>query len=205
MGDSSAPGYLLPSEVPAPLIGQSLMQFLQQVVVGNTGMPGPTVVPRWQAEPPNLPPQFTAWAAIGIARRTADTFAFRGHVCQNTDVPPGPGFDDFQRTETIYLLCSFYDTGIDGQADALAVLLRDNLQIPDNRAPLLANEMGLVEVTEMVSLPSLTKQRWLYRVDETVVIRRRIRRSYPILNLTSFGVLLNTSIPSTVVITPPRS
>lgn len=205
MGDSSTPGYInpLPAPAPQPLEGQPLTDFLQQVVAGVTGMPGPSVLPRWQAEPPTVPATFTAWAAVGITRRQADTFAYVVH-----DSPGGndPGHDELQRDELIHLLCSFYDTGSGGQADNNAALLRDGLQIEQNRAILKANNIGLVSVEDAVILPTLMKQRWLYRVDHNIVLRARIQRFYPVLDLLAFSTItLNTSIPSTVPVHPHGS
>lgn len=212
--DSTAPGYLapLPAPMPVPLVGQSLNEFLQQVVQGITGLPGNLIIPRWQTEPPVIPNAFTAWCAIGITRRRADVFAYVGHVCQNAI--GGNGYDDFQLTEEIELTCSFYDTGVNGLADYYAYLLRDGIQIEQNHAILRQNEMGFVECTELIPIPSLTKERWLYRVDETLIIRRRDRRSYPVLNLKSFSsptspveLLVNAGYPApeTIIINPPRS
>lgn len=204
MSDSSAAGYLAPNPAPAPqpLEGQDLSTFLQQVVAGVTGMPGPSILPRWQAEPPTIPSTFTAWAAVGITRRSADTFAW----VQHQSVAGTNGYDELQRDELIYLLCSFYDTGSGGQADTNASLLRDGLQIEQNRAILKVNNIGLVGVEDAIILPTLIKQRWLYRVDHNVVFRRRIQRSYPVLDLLAFStVVLNTSIPSTVPIHPHGS
>lgn len=183
MTNTSATGGPLlpnPSPAPAPLEGKALLTFLQNFVVGITGMPGAMVRPRWQSEPPNIPQDGNAWAAIGIMRRPSDDWPFIGHVT-NTANPQGA--DQLQRHESLYLLASFYDDGVSGMADFYASLLRDGLAIDQNREILQTNGMGLIDCEEMLSVPSLIKVRWLYRVDLPFGIRRAIVREYPVLNV----------------------
>src|ERR1700694_2060232 len=127
MTDSSTGGYLIPSAAPAPLEGQALLDFLQGVIVGITGLAGTMVRPVWQSGPPNIPDAGTAWCAFRITTRPSSTFP---HVKHD---PAGQGADALQRHEALHVLCSFYDLGSGGQADGLAALLRDGLSIPQNR------------------------------------------------------------------------
>jgi hypothetical protein len=182
--DSASGGPLASAGAPAPLEGQALNDFLQQWIVGITGLDGTMVRPRWQAEPANIPDSGVAWAALGITTRSAD--AFPAVVHDGT----GEGTDQLQRHEQLTVLCSFYDTGVNGQADKLATLLRDGTAIAQNREILTIAGMNLVSVGEAIAVPSLLKQTWLYRVDLPVVIRRIILRSYAVLNVESaVGVL----------------
>jgi hypothetical protein len=169
-------GYLAPEATPAPLEGQELLRFLQQYVVGITGLDGELVRPRWQPEPPNIPNAGVAWAAIGVSMRVADTFPFVGSV----DRPVGLGSVQMQNHEVLSMLCSFYDLGAAGLADSYASRLRDGVQIAQNREPLFNAGMGLVDVSDMIPVPVLLKMRWLYRVDLTVRIRRVVVREYPV-------------------------
>lgn len=183
---SATGGYLAPEASPAPLEGQDLNRFLQQVVVGVTGLSGTLVRPRWQAVPPNLPAAATVWAAVGVLSRPSDTFP---HVLHDPDVL---GADVLTRNETLNLQVSFYDTGTNGQADKFCAILRDGLVIAQNREVLGLNGMVLNSTGDPQPVPALLKQRWLYRVDLPVVIVREVRRVYPILNLASFvGTLVN--------------
>ena len=51
--------------------------------------------------------------------------------------------------------------------------------------------MGIVETGDLLTVPSLLKERWLYQVDFPVVIRREIQRTYTVLNvLSSQGTLV---------------
>ena len=180
--DSSTGGPLSPAASPAPLEGAALNTFLQNWLVGITGLPGSMVRPRWQAEPPNIPDAGTAWAAIGITDRKADAYPYIGHD------PTGNGADDLQRHETLDLLASFYDLSADGQADYYAALLRDGMAIAQNRETLEVAGFNVLDVGDMTVVPSLLKSRWLYRVDLSFRLRRAIVRTYPVLNVES-GVI----------------
>lgn len=181
MSDTSATGGPLAPEVPTPpLEGQSLNRFFQTWVVALTGLDGTVVRPRWQPEPSNIPAAGEAWCAIGITRTIADTYPY---------VEGG----NLQRHEDITLLLSFYDLGTDGQAQYYAALFRDGASIPQNLEVLQVAGMGMVSVGELVQAPVLIKQRWLYRVDVTMVIRRAVTRTYQILDVAAFDGELITS------------
>jgi hypothetical protein len=186
MTDSSTGGYLIPSAAPAPLEGQALLDFLQGVIVGITGLDGTLVRPYFQGEPPNMPDEGTAWCAFRIAARPSDKFAYLKH---NAD---GQGADALQRHETLHVLCSFYDLGSGGLADGFASLLRDGLSIAQNREALTLHNMGLAWTGEIIPVPVIVKTRWLYRVDLEVVIRRQIDRVYPVLTVLSAQTTLVT-------------
>jgi hypothetical protein len=179
--NSSTGGPLAPNSPPAPqpLEGQALLDFLQGVFVGILGIDGSMVRPRWQPEPPNIPTAGTAWVSFGVTSRPSDTYPFIGQIAGLDNA------DQLQRHEQLTVLLSFYDLGSGGQADALAATLRDGLAVPQNREILQNNLMGMTEVGEPIAVPSLLKQRWLYRVDMTVIIAREIVREYPVLPLQS--------------------
>lgn len=189
--DSSTGGYLTPATSPAPLEGQALNRFLQQVWVGITGLDGTLIRPRWQAEPPAIPPFGTDWMAFGITRRKGDTFTSTIHD------PTGNGNDSVYRQEMLDILCTFYGP----DADNYASLLREGLFVAQNREVLQLNNFGLVEVGEAVAVPEIIKDRWTYRVDMRVTLRRSILRTYPVLNILSAEGTVDTdpyTIPFTV-------
>jgi hypothetical protein len=192
--DSSTGGYLSPAASPAPLEGQALNRFLQGIVVGITGLPGNMVRPRWQAEPPNIPAFGVDWAAIGIIDRKADTFASQIHS------PTGNGSDTVYRQEILEVLCSFYGP----DADQYASYLREGLSVSQNRETLQQNAFGLIDVGDVKTVPDFVKERWIYRVDVTIRFRRAIEYVYPVLNILSSGITLETdessynNIPITV-------
>jgi|SRR5215472_515192 len=192
MPDSSTPGFLAPAATPAPLEGQGLNRFLQQWVVGITGLAGNLVRPRWQAEPPVIPDAATAWCAIGVTDRVSDTYPYIEHDGD------GNGSDTIQRHETMTVLASFFDTGVSGLADSFAEIFREGAMIPQNLEALLLADMGIVETGEATAVPSLLKERWLYQVDIRVMIRREIQRTYNVLNILSEqGTLVTDTLPAT--------
>lgn len=181
--DSSTAGYLLPDpNGPQPLEGDPFVEFMQAIVVGITGLDGSKVRPRWQTNVPNLPLANENWAAIGAVRTIPDTFAVELHD------PDDEGTSELQRHEVIELLASFYGP----LADAYAALLRDGLQIAQNREVFQLNAVALVDTGEAITAPILTKNVWQNRVDIRITVRRQVRRVYRVFNLLSAnGVIHN--------------
>lgn len=183
---SSTGGYLSPAPAPAPLEGKALLRFFQQIIVGISGMDGTLVRPFWQAEPPNVPEQGTAWCAFKIARRPSDEYAFIGRL----PYLPEDGNDHLQRHEELNISTTFYDTGsvgvtpsgqnTDSLADYFSALFRDGLSVPQNREPLFLAGMGLTKIGDCISIPEKLKQRWQYRVDFEFAVNRQIDRVYPV-------------------------
>ena len=163
----------------SPLEGLDLNRFFQQWFVSITGLEGQYVRPRWLAEPSNIPAAGVVWCALGITRTIADVYPY---------IEGG----DLQRHEDISILSSFYDLGTNGMAQYYAALFRDGTAVPQNLEILQLNGMGLIAVGEMTTVPSLLKERWLYRVDVPVSIRRVVQRNYQVLTVESADLGLNT-------------
>jgi hypothetical protein len=191
---------LPPASVPAPLEGKPLLQFLQNWIVGISGLPGGMVRPRWQVEQPNIPNSGDAWAAIGITSRPSDTLPFIAHD------PNDEGTSTLQRNEELHMLCSFYDTGISGLADQYAALTRDGIAIPQNCELLRQNGFALGYSGDLQTIPSLLSTKWLYRVDLPLVVRRQIDRVYAVKNILSANGTVYTdegySFP--IAVNPPE-
>jgi hypothetical protein len=200
---SATGGYLQPYPSPAPLQGQSFEDFVQQVFVGIAGLDPTLVRPRWQEEGINLPPSGTNWMAFGATNYAPDVFAVTdgpqiegyaefgywvpGYAVQD---PTDPSVNSFQRHEIVTFLCSFYGP----ECSKYMALLRDGLQVPQNLAVMSANSMTLMEATTGTRVPSLVKEKWLDRIDLSVLIRRLVLRQYPILSLLSAEAVLNNEI-----------
>lgn len=169
---SATGGFLAPVGQQQPH-GDDFEDQIQAVVVGITGLPGDLVRPRWQPTPPTQPPADVDWAALGITDVDSDWDAVVTHD------GAGQGVDRLQRHETVDLLVSFY--GPNGRAKA--ALLRDGLSISQNRETLFLANMGLRSVGRIITAPALVNEQWVARFDVAVSIRRRIDRTYSVLNL----------------------
>lgn len=183
--DSTSAGPILPTATPAtdPLEGISLQDFFHDWIVGLTGFANTAVIPRWQPEPPNI----TAgdWCAFGITNIASDAFTANIHHAA------GQGSDEVRRTEIISLLISFYGSN----ADSFASMFRDGMQLPQNHETLSNASMGFVDSGDLITAPSLVKEKWLYRVDLSFRIRRQVVRIYAIDSLLSAQTILTTDQP----------
>lgn len=187
---SATGGYLSPGVSPAPLEDTAFENFLQEIFVALTGLDETMVRPRWQPESPNQPDFGVDWIAFGITEQDPDTYAATVQGETNTE---------FQRHETVTVLISSYG---DNASKNLAVL-RDGLQVEQNRAVLTANAMGLVETTRMVTAPALIKEKWTRRFDMKMIFRRQIRRVYSVLTILTAEVDLNAEvIQETITVQP---
>lgn len=181
---SATGGYLLPADSPAPLEGQAFEDFLQQVFVGISGLDGENVRPRWQPEPPDQPARDVDWMAFGIREWNPDVYAVEEHEPDGTS--------NMIRHETVQIMFSFYGPN----ASAVMAQLRDGFQIAQNREVLQTNAIGIQETSEATHRPSLVKEKWLVAIDMSLVIRRQILRTYPILNLASTsGTIYTDTVP----------
>ncbi len=179
MTDSSTGGYLVPDPaLAAPLEDDALDDFMHDLVAGITGLDPTLVRPRWQPEPPNMPPKDTDWVGVGIPTRRTDVFPVIEH---DPHAAGGLGADILIRHEELDLLCSFYGP----HCQAYAARLRDGLGIAQNREPMAAAGMALVSAGDPTKAPEMIKNTWVGRADLTVVIKRVISREYAVLNLLS--------------------
>lgn len=197
--DSTTGGALLPNSPPAPtpLEGQALLRFLQQWAVGITGLSGDMVRPYWQGSPPNIPDAGTAWAALGVKTRASETFPAIVHI---GSADGGLGEDELNRYEKLDLLFSFYDlgatapTGSGGMADYYASLMRDGVVIAQNLEILQLSGMGFCDVGTLIGVPTLVKERWLYRIDLPIGLERHIVRRYPVRNIAEAVARISTQM-----------
>ena len=194
MADSSTAGYLQPASSPAPLEGNTLQDFFHDWIMGITGLAATNIFPRWQPEPPNLPADTVDWLAFGITKREADTNAAELHS------PSGTGYNIIVRQEILSILVSVYGPN----ADSTAEVLREGMQLAQNRETLSLADMGLIECGDIVIAPEIVKEKWMYRLDLTFRIRRQITRQYSILSMLSSEVILDTDkvLPDRIINVP---
>lgn len=185
MTDSSTGGYLSPAVASPPLEDDALTAIFQQMIVGITGLPGNMVRPRWQPNPPKQPEPTVNWCALGIAVQTLDD----GPAIVHNGA--GNGSDTYIRHEQIDVLASFY--GPNGMQNAQ--LLSDGLAIPQNLEQLKAQDMNSVDTGQIRAVPDLINEQWVRRYDIELTFRRKITRSYNVLNtLTAQGTVQTNTV-----------
>ena len=193
--DSTTAGYLLPTDTP-PLEDTALEDFFHDFVQGVTGFADATLVrPRWQPEPPNQPGFQTDWLAFGITSSVEDNDAFETH-----DPTAGAGIDTVMLTEELTLLLSFYGPN----ASQYAQTFRSGVKLSQNRDVLRSNGIGMISCGEAMTLPALTKETWVRRVDVSTLLRRNVTRTYQVRTITSAqGTVNNELYTTTVTVTGP--
>lgn len=171
---SATGGYLSPAVETQPLSGDDLENLFHGVIAGISGIDAEYVRPRWQPTPPKQPEATVDWCAFGIVDIAADNPAIN-HV--GTD----EGSDTLWRHEAIDVLCSFYGPYSMRNAEKV----RDGLTINQNSEALYAAGVRFVESAPIRSAPELFNQQWIKRHDIMLVFRRKVERTYPILNILS--------------------
>jgi len=180
--DSSTGGYILPAGSPAPLEDAALDALFQQVVTGVTGLLGAMVRPRWQPTVPKQPEPATNWCAIGVTNIEPDDYPVEIHD------DTGDGHDNYAVHETLVVLASFY--GPNSMSNAK--VMRDGLYIAQNREALTQQGITVTDVGKPVAAPELVNQQWIRRYDVDIRFRRKVERTYPILNILSAPFEIDT-------------
>lgn len=174
-------GYLLPD----PTVGTEddfLEDVLGDVVAGICDLPRNMVSPRWQPEPPAWPDPSVNWCAVGVTQSVGDWGATEEHYGE------GDGHSIVTRHETLVVVASFYGPN----SFSKATMLRDGLQLSQNRDELSVAGMSVTEAIDIVTAPVLLSEKWTRRYDLTLRLRRAIRRTYPVLNLLSAQGMFRT-------------
>jgi len=176
--------FILPDAAPAPLEGADWNSFVQPIITGITGLDGQFVRPSFQIEPPDLAAEQIVLCVFRYETRRTDNFPYMAQSMDGLTTA-------LQRHEEADVLTSFYDQGTQGNASRYCEVLREGLAIPQNTDVLRAIGAGLVLVGDMITVPIIVKNRWLYRVDMRFTVRRQIDRSYtaPAIIAANFAVV----------------
>lgn len=195
--NSSTGGILVPgvAPFPVPIYGDPLLDLFHDTIQGIIGFTdGSLVRPRWQPDPPNIPDFSVDWVAFGIVMTKKDWQPYQFHDPTAND---GNGAQVFERDEELTILHSFYGPN----SQQLQSQYEDGLQIDQNRGLLDINGIKLMSMQDAYQLPALLKEKWVKKVDQRVVFRRRIRRVYPTLTLLAANVdIINEQFTTHVVI-----
>lgn len=200
--NSSTGGYLTPA-APAPPYGDELEDILHDVICGVIGYTSDANVqlvrPRWQHEPPNIPDDFsTNWVSFGYSDAKKDWDRYEQH---DPSFYGDDGATITQQDEAFTVLLSFYGPG----AKALQSQFEDGIKLSQNREAIDALGIKLMGMGDAFNIPALLKQTWVKRVDQRLYMRRRIVRTYPVLNIASASVrsLDNEQYLTDIDINPP--
>lgn len=190
--DSSTGGFLSPAVASPPPEDAALDAIFQQMIVGITGLPGNMVRPRWQATVPKQPDPTVNWCALGITVQDPDDGPA---IIHNGS---GNGSDTYIRHEQIDVLASFYGPA----AKQYAHQLSDGLAVPQNLEQLKAQDMNSIDTGAIRAAPDLFNEQWIRRYDLTLTFRRKITRTYAVLNiLTAQGTIQTPTVTEPISVT----
>lgn len=181
MSNTSASGGYLTPVTPSPFPSSlTMVQFLQTVLVGISGLDGTLVRPKWQANPPKQPDIGVNWMAFNIIATKPDTYGYNYLDANN--------INQSKRHEGLELQCSFYGP----DCNSLAGIVADGFQITQNLEALQIAKMGFTNTGDILHVPDFVNERWIDRVEMTLFLRREIQRSYPILSVVSATGTIHT-------------
>lgn len=175
--DTSTAGFLT-SAIPDD---KALRDFFQVMIKGITGLDGTLVRPSWQPNPPKQPVNGTNWCAFGWKVVKADANA---EIKTNLNGLAGI----LTRNEDLEVLATFYGSSAYGYA----AILRDGLEIAQNRDTLRANGIAFKGEDGIVHNPELINDVWYDRQDLTLKFSREINRVYGILSFEDASGLIVT-------------
>jgi hypothetical protein len=181
--DSTTYGFAQPVEVNQDLTDLELRRFLQQMVVGITGLPGDKVRPRWEVEPANEPPFGVDWAAVGAVNFDPDQYPWNGQL---SDTAMAEVYH-----EHMDVLVSFYGPNVEKYSARLVA----GLKLPQNREYLTRSGFALTSVDKPIVVPVQRNNRWLHGVDVPIVLKRAVGYTYPIVNLEGGQIGLVIDVP----------
>lgn len=171
-------GYLAPTDI--GLNDNAFEDFLHDLFEGLTSLPGNLIRPSWQLEPPQLPELGTNWISFGIIETIDENIAseiFRGDL----DMVVARG------QEVTVQVSAFGPT-----ADNTVSLIREGIQLEQNREILRLNNIGFIETTRVINTSLEINKRWSKRRDFNLRLRRIVQRTYPIRTILSVPTAITT-------------
>lgn len=175
MNNSSTGGYLAPVQSVPPIEDSALEDFLRTMIAGVTGLDANFVLSLPQPPTSTPPESGVNWCGFTVSSFQSDANAGLLHV------PADDGSDTYVRHEDIEVKCQFYGRN----ASQYARMLRDGVYVPQNREQLQLSDFGLVDTSGIVSTPGVVDQQVQRRCDISMFLRRKVTRTYRVLNLAS--------------------
>lgn len=176
---SATGGYLIP--VTAPDDDDAFLDFLQEVIVGITGLPGDLVRPSYQPDPPLRPAIDVDWCGFYVTNQNAQGHTYLG---VNED-----GLSSrMVRHEDFELFVRMYGPN----CGKMAGMLRDGLELSQNREQLYLAGMSYRDYSGIVKLPELVNELWYSRADITLSMSRELNRDYSVLSFVAAQGLIVT-------------
>jgi len=167
MADSSTGGYLPQTTT----TDSNLTEFFHDMLQGMTGIDSNLIRPLWQANPPNAPENGVDWLAYGITNKTQDENAYIETLVDASS--------NLYRNEEIEVSIQIY-----GSSHLLtASVIKDCLEIGQNREALYLNNMAYLGTSETFNVPEIINGQYFNRCDLTLNFRRKVKRTFAILSL----------------------
>lgn len=190
---SATGGYLTPDA--SPLDDDALLDFLQLMISGVTAMTPKMVRPAFQPNPAKRPSIEADWCAFWLGES-------QNEAGYEYTVPFADGLGTkTQRHETFQLRVTMYGPN----AGRNARMLRDGLQLNQNREVLYLSGIAFKDNTSIVQLGELVDEQWYKRADITLRFSRQLNRSYSVLSFVAVqgGIITETmTIPWSAPLIP---
>lgn len=172
---SATGGYLTPTNS-INIDDTDLDHIFHDLFAGVTGLDNTLVRPRWVVKPSNMPDKNTTWISFGV-------------IDTRNDTNPSQWFDNVQgmiliNNQELDVQVSCYGPN----AAQIEGILRDGLNLDQNREVIDSLGIVLVDVGKAVNTSELINTEWVKRVETKVTFRKQIRRVYAVLSLEAAAV-----------------
>jgi hypothetical protein len=172
---SATGGYLTPTNS-INIDDTDLDHIFHDLFAGVTGLDNTLVRPRWVLKPSNMLDRNTTWISFGV-------------IDTRNDTNPSQWFDNVQgmiliNNQELDVQVSCYGPN----AAQIEGILRDGLNLDQNREVIDSLGIVLVDVGKAVNTSELINTEWVKRVETKVTFRKQIRRVYAVLSLEAAAV-----------------
>lgn len=172
MANSSMSGGYL-TEVKAPIEGKELQRFIQQFLMGVSGLPGSLVRPAYQQEPAAWPDVDTDWLAFWEKDRTTT-----GYV---TEIIAQEVIKPHKHKTVSHVEMSIQLAAYGPMAASIISRIRDGIQLSQNRDVLHTKGFAVVNLQSLGFIGDQTPDNeYLNRWDGVLTLRREEVREFDI-------------------------